>query len=112
MAGWQVYAPNWGCDNWDLEYDGFYYDQQDWLNFNLVIIDVNNPHYYTTHLFIRQPEDKDSIAARLRMQNCANLIKRQWLQSLYNPQRQICQRRLLQDFCKLTQSDGEVWPPT
>lgn len=86
MAGWQVYAPNWGCDSWG-KWDDIY-DLRDFLYFNLVTIDVDDPHYRTIPLFIRQPKDKGSVAARLRMQICANIIMRQWLQTL----RDICAR--------------------
>ena len=101
MTGWEVYAPDWGCprESWLDRY----YAKVDYFHCNCVVIDVNDSGWSTITLFIRQPEDKGTAAMRLRMHSCSNIVKRQWLQAMYNPTRLICKRRLLKDFHALTQ---------
>ena len=104
--GWEVYAPGWGCvaeTDSELQRKKYYYAILDSFYLNTVPIDVCHPVYACFFIFIRQPEDKDSVAMRLRVQNCTNIIKRQWLQAMYNPARLLCKRQLLQDFNALAQ---------
>ena len=95
MTGWEVYAPDWGhiCDLWQ---DRYYAKVDDYF---LNYVKVYDSGWDTIMvLFIRQPEDKGTTATRLRMHSCSNIVKRQWLQAMYNPTRVICKRRLLKDF--------------
>ena len=110
MTGWEVYAPGWVCKTeTDLRWLDKYHAILDSLYLNSVLIDVCHPLIATVVVFIRQPEDKDSVAMRLRMQNCANVIKRQWMQAIYNPARVICRRQQLQGFQAL---DADVMVKT
>lgn len=108
MTGWEVYAPGWGGvaetdSNWFWQSMERHYAILDCIFLNRVSIDGCHPDYAGFVIFIRQPEDKDSVAMRLRVQNCTNIIKRQWLQAMYNPARLLCRRQLLQVFHALAQ---------
>ena len=106
MKGWEVYAPDWGSEQMmPIEADerecvvwiDIFFQNTVYM-LNILVPDGPDTCFQTDIAFIRQPEPKDSAAERLRVHNCAKVVQRQWLQALYNPRRQICNRLLLKDF--------------
>lgn len=95
MKGWEVYSHGFGYSHDPVEYYHSLWDEFHCNTVHSLLV------WYVPVCFIRQPELTDMIAERLRLHNCAKIMQRQWLQALYNPERQMCSRLLLKEFAAM-----------
>ena len=105
MKGWEVYAKDWGCGDWNKDRDDTGAEELDRLNHNIAISCPLSSEMIWICYFFRQPTPVQVLVDERRLRCQIKLMQDQWRRALYDPTRVVCKKRIEAEFRDLSEED-------
>ena len=112
MKGWEVYAKDWGCGDWDKDLDEGW-EKIDRINHNVALkwcpgfirFDCGTSWI---RYFFRQPTPVQVLEDERRLRHQIKLMQDQWRRALYDPTRAVCRKRIEAEFRDLSEQEDRI----